>query len=105
MSEWISTKERIPEKDGTYLTVYIWRDKYHNERKGVLIRDFGDVVGNPSGSTFGMNPEDFIYNGKAFGELWADADENGWPLPNGEYHIDDITEVLYWMPIPEIPED
>lgn len=82
MSEWISVKDRLPKKDGRYLTWHKW---YNNDMYDV--RYFAKCLED-------VDDYDF-YNRKHSGFYDYSSEY-------GHYEIDDIT---YWMPLPKPPEE
>lgn len=80
MVEWISVKDRLPDKDGKYLVASLWilDGKYH--------------VGTARYT-------------KNLSDVWMDWESgSGWW--NGDSESDwEETNVKYWMPLPEPPKE
>jgi hypothetical protein len=78
MSDWISTKDRLPEKDGHYIT--------YSPDCGISLTPFASDL---------RLIDDIRFTKKAG---WYEYDDY-W----GEY--EDVSEVIsYWMPLPEPPK-
>ena len=84
MSNWISVKDKLPEKNGYYICTCRWDPEYDQEF-GVNILEYSDKI-SPT------LPEDqkkkIFDNGCAFGKMWPDG-------------LDNLMEVTAWMPVPE----
>ncbi len=84
MNNWISTKDRLPETAGTYLTTSIIT-VFDEEKTVVKTTDYGFNLSEGEKEYRG----DLIYpNGAAFGDDW-----------DGE--LCNIEKVLAWMPLPD----
>lgn len=93
-NNWISVKERLPEKPGKYLVTCRWgkNDAWHVDD---LEYDF------EINAFSRLEREDMIFeNGGAFGELFPYVDEDGNEEP-GRWALDNLYEVSAWMPYPE----
>lgn len=81
---WISVKDRLPEKDGQYL-IYYNDDGF----RGVWIDNFAVNLSNVS----------YCFKGK---------NRSGWfsyELDySGQYNYEETTSVTHWMPLPEPPK-
>lgn len=86
MAEWISVKDRLPEKDGEYIICirgYITTTEFCNI----------DPEYNPN-NPYCVESKD-IYRGAGFYRY----------LGEGEYEMYDADEITHWMPLPEPPEE
>lgn len=84
MSNWISVKDKLPEKNGYYICTCRWDPEYDQEF-GVDILEYSDKISPtlPEGQK-----KKIFANGCAFGEMWPDG-------------LDNLMEVTAWMPVPE----
>jgi hypothetical protein len=83
--EWIKTSERMPEKEGQYITLETW-----NSINGDVFADVAIAV-----YTDNLEKESlFEFNGKRYPGFYS---EDIYP------HLSEI-KPDYWMPIPEMPE-
>ena len=81
MNEWISVKDRLPDKGGKYLCV--------------CRSSWGPYMDILEFSPKLSKLDKYDFSGKNY-PGWADYDgEYGW------YEMDDVT---HWMPLPELPE-
>ena len=78
---WISTKDRLPEKDGLYLAWVLWPDDEYPVQSIInydaCAEDFGEWREYFNAVTLGLEGSDF----------------------------ERINNVLYWMPLPEPPKE
>lgn len=80
--KWISTKDRLPDKNGQYIC-YI---------EGSYLRCIKMC-------NFALNLEEVDeYD-------FVDKKHSGWYNYDGEYGYYEIDDVTYWMPCPEIPQE
>ena len=78
--EWISVKEKLPDKDGDYLC---YRKLFHGS---------------------GMAVYSFALNLKKIDEYDFYGEKRcGWYDYDSDYGYYDIEDVTYWMPLPEEP--
>ena len=83
--KWIPVKKGLPLKKGKYLCTCRW-DESVDFRVDVL--EYGTPV-----NEFWVGSDRIFPNGYAFGEDWG---------RNGENDIDNIEEVIAWMPLPNV---
>ena len=98
MTEWISVKDRLPEKGGEYIICI-------NQKIDIMI--YGMIRGYITTAEFcNIDPEynpnnpycvesKDIYRGAGFYRY----------LGEGDYEIYDADEITHWMPLPEPPVD
>ena len=80
--QWISVKDRLPEKNGEYLVVC----------RGVVTRDYISMC-------------KFNHNLHAVDEFDFPVENRpGWYNYDGEHGYYEVAGVKYWMPLPEMPE-
>lgn len=81
VQEWISVKDRLPEKDGGYL-----------------------VVINYFGNHQSINVRSFAKTGETVNEYDLAGEKNVWYRYDSEYGYVSTDSVTHWMPIPQPPE-
>lgn len=87
-NNWISVKERLPEKNGDYICTCRWSEDFDKDFH-VDVLEYNTQI-SPSISD---DLKDRIFsNGGAFGEMWPDG-------------LDNLMEVKAWMPLPEVYEE
>lgn len=79
--KWISVKDALPDKDGTYLVFE--QSKYGNSNN---VRSF----------TFNLEEVDDL--------CFEDKDRAGWFDYSCELGLYEVNDVTHWMPLPEPPE-
>ena len=81
VQEWISVKDRLPEKDGAYLTVI-----------------------NCFGYHSSINVHYFAKDGEAVDEYNLAREKDVWYFYDSEYGYVSTDSVTHWMPLPELPK-
>ena len=81
VQEWISVNDRLPEKDGAYLTV-INLFGYHSS----------------------INVHYFAKDGEAVDEYNLAGEKDVWYFYDSEYGYVSTDSVTHWMPLPELPK-
>ena len=81
VQEWISVKDRWPEKDGSYL-----------------------VVSNYFGNHQSINVRSFAKAGETVSEYDLAGEKNVWYRYDSEYGYVSTDYVTHWMPIPQPPK-
>ena len=81
VQEWISVKDRLPEKDGSYL-----------------------VVSNYFGNHQSINVRSFAKAGETVSEYDLAGEKNIWYRYDSEYGYVSTDYVTHWMPIPQPPK-
>ena len=81
VQEWISVKDRLPEKDGGYLVVI----NYFGNHQSVNVRSFAKV-------------------GETVHEYDLAGEKNVWYSYDSEYGYVSTDSVTHWMPLPEPPK-
>ena len=79
--QWINVKEKLPEKDGQYLVVYIFFD------------------------CKGMGVVRFSHNLHEIDEYIFDTERPGWYEPDDEVGYFERTTVTHWAKLPEFPKE
>ena len=79
-NEWISVKDRLPDKDGAYLVL--------DEDGEVFATNFDSCIDDPS---------------ERFGNWSEQYDNATWGWTGSEWFPND--RITHWMPLPEPPED
>ena len=81
--EWISVKDRLPEKNGNYLVV----EKMFNTGETIRIRRFAQSL---------EDIDDYDFNGEH---------RPGWYDYDSECGFFEIVQVTHWMKLPKSPEE
>ena len=81
VQEWISVKDRLPEKDGSYL-----------------------VVSNYFGNHQSINVRSFAKAGETVSEYDIAGKKNVWYRYDSEYGYVSTDSVTHWMPLPQPPK-
>ena len=81
VQEWISVKDRLPEKDGSYL-----------------------VVSNYFGNHQRINVRSFAKAGETVSEYDLAGEKNVWYRYDIECGYLSINSITHWMPLPELPK-
>ncbi len=84
LQKWISVKEDLPKKPGEYICTCRWDE---SESFEVAVLEYGSPVNNRWAGS-----DRVFSNGYAFGENWG---------ADGESEMDNIEEVIAWMPLPD----
>ena len=79
--EWISVKDRLPEKDGAYLTVI-----------------------NLFGYRSSINVHYFAKDGEAVDEYNLAGEKDVWYFYDSEYGYVPTDSITHWMPLPQPPK-
>ena len=80
MPQWISVKDRLPEKDGGYLVV----SNYFSHQS--------------------INVRSFAKAGETVNEYDLAGEKNVWYRYDSEYGYVSTDSVTHWMPLPELPK-
>ena len=81
VQEWISVKDRLPEKDGGYLVVI----NYFGNHQSINVRSFAKA-------------------GETVNEYDLAGEKNVWYRYDSEYGYVSTDSVTHWMPLPEMPK-
>lgn len=79
--EWISVKDRLPKKDGTYLCCHFFYGSYYTS-----VRSFAKNLRK-------VDKYDF------------DTNKSGWYDSDSEWGYYEVSNVTHWMPLPELPKE
>ena len=80
MGEWISVKDKLPDKDGNYLCCW-------GEHKGIAICSFAKNL---------RKVDKYDFKGK---------NRAGWYDYDSEWGYGEMCNVTHWMPLPELPNE
>ena len=81
VQEWISVKDRLPEKDGAYLVII----NYFGNHQSINVRSFAKA-------------------GETVNEYDLAGEKNVWYRYDSEYGYVSTDSVTHWMPLPEMPK-
>lgn len=81
MAEWISVKERLPDKDGRYLC---YTDT-----------DYGYPIEIASFATNLYEVDEYDFE---------DEKRAGWYCYDGNWGFNEIEDITHWMPLPDAPQ-
>jgi hypothetical protein len=88
-NEWVSVKDRLPEKDGMYLCLYRNDDYPYN-----LYHCICDYANNLQSADYGA------FQGIERNGFY----DFGWVEEEREEMYYEVSNIEYWMPLPELPK-